>query len=295
MLVKQSICPVCKEVVNNFAPTVISPWIRKLGVRGFISYYFLCQYCETGHFSKRYDQFEMNNIYGSYRGEAYVRIRAKWEPWYSEAYNQSHDSEQWVESRKSSISKFLRKYVLEELDIVVDVGGGAGEFIPDIAKRKIVLEVTDKNPLPNIIRISNLPEFTDASLILYSHVLEHVSDPELELKELLRKTGLLYVEVPFGVPEINNRRKNQFEFFKHFASSFIPSMWRIHSQPSTGRVVSGKKMLTQSEHLTFFSEKSIRTLAANLHADVVIEKNEITTPDFRIGTVFQCLFTKAKI
>jgi hypothetical protein len=295
MLIRKSICPICKSSVSDFAPVVISPWIRKLGVLGFVSSYFQCRNCNTGFFSKRYNQLEMKKIYGNYRGLVYVKIRSDWEPWYSGSYNKEHNSEVYVKSRKASLSKFLMKRVSTSLVTVIDVGGGAGEFIPDLAVNKIVLEVSDKDPIPGVIRFASLNECPQASLIIFSHVLEHVAEPQKELEQLFEKTNLLYVEVPFGVPEINSHRKNPVNFFMHLLSSFSKQAWRIQTEPATGRILSRQRMLTQSEHITFFTEKSIETLAAKLGAEVQVERNTIITPDNKEGTVLQCLFTKSQI
>ena len=292
VLFRNSRCPICKNLVFHFAPAVVSPWIRGLGVQSFVSTYFQCSNCNTGFFSKRYDHLEMEKIYRNYRGLTYVRIRSEWEPWYSDSYNKEHDSKVYVDSRKASLSKFLTMHVSHSLETVVDVGGGGGEFIPDIAAQKIVLEVSDKKPLSGVTRFASLNECPEASLIIFSHVLEHVANPQKELEQLFLKTNLLYVEVPFGVPEINQYRKNMLNFLRHFLSSLNKDSWRLQTEPATGRAVSSKRMLTQSEHLTFFTEKSIETLATSLGAEVIIEKNTINTPDYKEGTVLQCLFTK---
>lgn len=292
MITRESECPVCNHPVTYSAPAVISPWIRKLGVRSFISTYFLCANCETGFFSKRYNQQEMRKIYQNYRGPSYVSLRSNWEPWYSETYNEEHESMNYVALRKSSLTKFLKKHSSGNLEIVVDVGGGAGEFIPEIATQKIVVEFSDKKPLPGVIRFKSLGECPDASLIIYSHVLEHVASPQRELEELFKKSSALYVEVPYGIPEINENRRNVYKFLKHIFSSFFRKLWSTQTEPSTGREISSDRMLTQSEHLTFFSEKSIKTLAVNLGAVVQVERNTINTPDFKSGTVLQCFFTR---
>ncbi len=236
----------------------------------------------------------MSNIYKDYRGSRYLKVRKKWEGWYSTSYNANHESEEWIRSRKESLSEFISRQDLGIYNTVVDIGGNRGEYIPEFAKSKFLLDISEREPLFGVSRIRSLDEVRNIDLIIYAHILEHVQNPLTEMKNLFTYAKTVYVEVPFGVPEINHYRRDQFKFFKHFASSFIPSTWRIHSQPSTGRVVSSKKMLTQSEHLTFFSEKSIRALAEKLHSDVKIEKNEVSTPDLRTGIVLQCLFTKTQ-
>lgn len=282
-------CPVCEEVSANSAPAVVSPWIRELGVRTILSRYFLCSSCGTGYFSKRYKSVEMEYIYKNYRGLDYLEKRTKWEPWYSQTYNENHNSKNWILSRVQSLEQFLRKHIHGEIQTILDVGGDNGQYIPDIAEVRIVLDLSEKELMPGVQRIGSLDDISTVDLIVYAHVLEHVAKPLKEVEKLLEKTRYIYIEVPFGVPVINNFRKNQFRFATHLISSFNKKVWKSRTMPATGREVSSKRMLSQSEHLTFFTESSIERLALNLGAELIMEKGLIQTPDYQEASVLQCL------
>jgi hypothetical protein len=285
-------CPLCSQVTNSGTFASISPWVRELGIKARVSKYYLCNTCDTGFFSKRYSDKEMSEIYKDYRGSNYLKVRSKWEPWYTKSYNSNHDSGDWVDSRKSLLTEFLLRHGVTFCDIVVDVGGDQGQYIPDFAKTKIVIDISEKKLSFNIKRINKIENSPFANLIIYAHVLEHVVNPIKELEELFKKTDQVYVEVPFGIPEINKYRLSLRRFFIQQIFSLSPMLWARSARPATGRKVTPTKMLAQSEHLTFFSEKSFNTIAEVLGVDLLIERNMISTPDFNTSFVLQCLLTR---
>jgi hypothetical protein len=284
-------CPVCGVPATLEAKAVVSPWIRQFGVkRSRKSNFVYCQICDLGFFDYRYTSQEMSLIYSDYRGPRYTQVRNKWEPWYSLDFNSAHDSASWSDMRKKSLKTFLEKYLSSIPKSIVDVGGDRGQYIPELGSKNLyVLEASNKSLLPGIERIESLNEVSSVGLIIYSHVLEHVSDPVNDLKQLIEKSNLVYVEVPFGIPQITSARKSRIRFITKFAASFFPYIWGKMANPSTGRT-SSKGVLTQGEHLNFFSVKTLEALGKILNRSVQIEVNEIQTPDKATAKVIQCLF-----
>lgn len=284
-------CPICSHASKAGARAVISPWIRNLGIRKGTSNYYVCCSCTAGYFSYRYNDVEMSKIYIDYRGPRYLNIRSKWEPWYSQNYNENHNSNDWIQSRKDSLSSFLEDNGIHSCDSIVDVGGDQGQYIPDITKKKIVFDISDKLSVEGIQKISKFDELPTSDLIIYAHVLEHVVDPVYELKKLLQKSKNVYVEVPSGVPVINKYRTSKYRHLIHLLASYNTKLWGKFSQPAAGRKVSYKKQLTQSEHLNFFNEQAMKVLALRLDVNLVLRKSTISTPDLNQSEVLQCLFT----
>ena len=285
-------CPVCEAPSTFEAKAVVSPWIRHFGVKRTRKSNFMhCQNCDLGFFDYRYTSREMSLIYSDYRSVKYTQVRNRWEPWYSHDFNSAHDSIAWSVMRKKSLEAFLEKYLSSTPKSIVDVGGDRGQYIPDLGSNKLyVLEASNKVLLPGIERVRALNEISEIGLIIYSHVLEHVSEPLIELKELLEKSKFVYVEVPFGIPHINKARRSRIRFALRFGASLSPWMWSKMTNPSTGRR-SGNGILTQGEHLNFFSVKSLGAMGKILDRSVQIEVNEIQTPDNATARVIQCLFT----
>lgn len=285
-------CPICNRSLTGKAKAIISPWIRELGIKERVSIYLLCDECGTGSFSKRYTDAEMSKIYNNYRGDHYLKVRTKWEPWYSEKYNSNHDSEIWINNRKESLTEFLSMNGIEVCKNIIDVGGDRGQYIPDITREKIVFDISDKTTLEGVMRISSFESLPTSDLIIYAHVLEHVDEPVAQIRQLFEKSARIYVEVPFGVPEVNKIRKSKFRFLFHLIWSLNKFTWRKVTSPATGRKVSSRKMLTQSEHLTFFNEKSMNSLARQVGASIVMKRTSISTPDLNTGEVLQCVLTR---
>ena len=288
-------CEICLSPLQLSANAVVSPWVRSLGVnRRRVSKYMTCNNCFSGFFDFRYSETDMSKIYSNYRGEIYVKARIKWEPWYNQAFNHEHDSADFVSMRQASLYRFLHKLLPNTPKTIVDVGGDRGQYIPNFGQiENYVIESSSKEVVNGVTRLSTLDEKIGYDLILYSHVLEHVAKPREEVEMLLRHSDLLYVEVPFGLPYISKTRKSKIRFLLKIFRSLAPVMWTRSSKPATGRS-SQKGVLVQSEHINFFSEKSLQMLADSLDLEVHIEITSINTPDRAEATVIQCLFSRPK-
>lgn len=293
---KRKECPICLLIPKSTGTrAVVSPWIRELGVALHTwSEYFFCHNCLIGYFTYRYNEDEMAHIYRDYRGPAYVRIRNKWEPWYSPSYNNAHDETGWVNARVGELEKFLRLNLKYKPNLVVDIGGDCGQYIPELGQKiSYVIEASEKDLREGVVRADSLDEVDSPDLIIYSHVLEHVSDPLLVISTFLEKTKSVYVEVPYGVPSISRDRKSFFKFLKKLAHSFRLNRWILDTEPKAGRVnING--VLIQSEHINFFTEDTFMRMADRLDATVDIGVTTIPTPDKSTARVIQVLFTGKK-
>lgn len=290
---KLNFCPVCnKQNLIHELRVVISPWIRKLGIRKYMARYYYCQDCSLGFFNYRYNPQEMFLIYNLYRGDKYLKIRSNWEPWYTKDFNETHDRQSYINSRKKYLETFLLKNLKSKPVTLVDYGGDKGQYIPNLnQKRSYVLDVSENNALPGIDRISNLSEIPKPDLVILSHVLEHVSNPRAMLDVLLEQSKVVYIEVPFGCPQPDKTKESTIKFVITFFSSFNRILWARKTQASTGRK-SSNRTLVQAEHINFFTNETFDVLAKYLSASVICLTSSVPTPDGMEAKVLQCLMTR---
>lgn len=102
----------------------------------------------------------MASIYQDYRGQNYTKIRKYWEPWYSSTYDDVDNESPYSHERRRILKQFLNNQNISSAQIIVDVGGNMGEFIPELEdlKERLVLEISQKELPRNIRRIESLEE-----------------------------------------------------------------------------------------------------------------------------------------
>ena len=272
-------CPVCgaKPDSKNICWAVVSPWIRELNVtKRRVCRYLICVDCKLGWFSLRYSSAGLERLYSNYRGTRYTSVRNRWETWYDGDYNSGHSNRDWIQSRAVAILEFLNGKVDLSSSEVVDIGGDTGEIASILgAKSYRVVEISDRVTVPtNETRAIK-------SIAILAHVLEHVSFPRAFLANLLQTYDDVYVEVPWGVPDITKRRRSMFRLVLGLLASFSPVTWRPFANPAAGRK-RPPQLLRVSEHLTFFEEHAFKRLLADDPGGarlISCRSSEILSPD----------------
>ena len=294
MISKQKCC-ICFNFVEQKHVSIafISPWIRDLTkMTNRFSKYKFCTNCKIGYFTKRYSKNEMNNIYSDYRGSNYFAVRKKWEKWYNYEFFKNESSIDFAAERKSVIQDFLKSILSNQIKTVVDIGGDKGQYIPDFSTKtqRFVIDLSNRELIPGVKKLNSLEEIERCDLIMFCHVLEHVSDPINELKKLVNKCEALYVEVPYGRPKINLIRKLGVFPLLQLILTFFPKAYSKFSAAGTGRVNKKHYWLNQSEHINFFEEDSFDYLSKVLNKKFNYRIIDIPTPDGKKATVLQALF-----
>jgi hypothetical protein len=272
-------CPFClvKPKTENICRAIVSPWIREMGVtKRRVCRYLICEDCDLGWFSLRYSDKGLENLYKNYRSKSYTAIRNKWESWYDERYNQSHEDPHWIKSRAEAISDFFRGKVDVSSSEVVDIGGDTGQIAELLgAKSFRVVEISDR-ALSQETQSQSLP-----SIAVLAHVLEHVSSPKEFIANRLNNYNSVYVEVSYGLPAITPGRRSLLRLLLGLLASLFPQTWKPFSNPSTGRKHPAE-LLRVSEHLTFFVESTFEKLSIEDSAVshlVSCSTREIISPD----------------
>jgi hypothetical protein len=291
----KNICLICKNMDKNqiSCGVVISPWIREMAkINDSLSKYSFCNNCNIGYFTRRYTNYEMNMIYKDYRGTKYFETRNKWEKWYDKEFFTNESSSSFALERKSMIEDFIVSKINYKIETVLDVGGDKGQYIPNFENttKRYVVDPSNRELAHGVQRLNTLEDIEKCDLILYSHVLEHVSFPLQEVVNLLRKCKSLYIEVPYGKPRINlARRLGIFVPFILILSKF-PKLYSKFTAPNAGRLNNRNLWLNQSEHINFFEENSFRFIAEINNKNLECIVSEIPTPDGKKAKVIQVLF-----
>ncbi|MDP3713054.1 MAG: class I SAM-dependent methyltransferase [Mycobacteriales bacterium] len=177
-------------------PDVTDPWLLR------------CRECGLSFFDRRYTDSETRVLYSEYRSAAYQAHRQRFEPLYTAALNARIGSDEAViRRRRERVGEFLAAHLGSEVSTLLDFGGDAGQFLPDLpTAKKWVLELSDVQPVAGVTRVARLEDLPGpVDLLVLAHVLEHVTDPASLLDELGASVvpgGHLYVEVPLDRPGI---------------------------------------------------------------------------------------------
>jgi hypothetical protein len=274
-------CIICDSDRLTGYPAIVSPFIAQLALKRPSMHCMLyeCVRCAHRFFDLRLDEREMASLYSHYRDENYLKLRQRWEPWYTAAVNQSIGNDPVeIGSRRSELLKFLQKHLSKEVltGVVLDYGGDRGQFLPlELGSQKYVFEVSDQRPAEGVVRLISPAEIQAhrPDIVLLCHVFEHMPSPREFLQQVRAEIGAksnywLYVEVPQeGYPILRSakdeshrmKRGQEAAIFRHrFAwilSDFYSTFCRVKF-----RVVPPFGIIKLHEHLNFFSEESIRIL-----------------------------------
>ena len=291
----KNICSICKNMDKDqiSCGVVLSPWIREMAnINDSLSNYRSCNNCNIGYFTRRYSNYEMNLIYKDYRGTKYFETRNKWEKWYDKEFFTNESSSSFALERKLMIKNFIVSKINYKIETVLDVGGDKGQYIPDFESttKRYVVDPSNRELAHGVKRLNSLEDIEKCDLILYSHVLEHVSFPLQDIMNLLRKCKALYIEVPFGKPRINLARRLGIFVPLILILSKFPKIYSKFTSPTAGRLKNRNLWLNQSEHINFFEENSFRFIAEINNKNLQYIVSEIPTPDGKKAKVIQALF-----
>ncbi len=161
-----------------------------------------CLHCGTYYSEYRPDATEMERLYNKYRDEAYDAQRRKYEPNYS---SEKFYERAVMERRQRGVEQFIMPYVHGKVQAkrLLDFGGDKGQFIPEsfLDMERYVYDISSNETISGVTLLRTMEEAKkmEWGVILCMMLLEHVSDPMetmRQLVELMRRSTLLYVEIP---------------------------------------------------------------------------------------------------
>lgn len=160
-----------------------------------------CDSCGFSHCQFRFTAEEQQRLYLNYRGPEYNRLRLEHE---GNAYLPligNFSAPEAIEQRMRGIRALIERNIdINRIRWVLDYGGGRGDFIPAsfIFAEKFVYDISGTAVAPGIQRYTG-QRHIDWDFIQCCHCLEHVSEPDEFMRELLAQANTasyIYIEVP---------------------------------------------------------------------------------------------------
>ncbi len=251
--------------------TVVSPYLafKALGSGPVPCVLYRCLTCDFRFYDRGLTEEEANSYYRGYRDETYFVERNRYEPYYTRAVHDGLSEYMGSKGRRTGLNRaFVELGFSTEFECVVDYGGGDGALIGDLsASRKISFDPSGTPGCGGIEIIADRASLpTQVDLVICAQVLEHVSDPNALLEEmisLLKPGGFLYLEVPDqiwrGLP--GRLRQSVVEWLCRrprllLAADIYATAFRVKLGilPPFGFV-------PMREHINFFSAQALRTLS----------------------------------
>jgi len=155
----------------------------------------ICFSCGFKFYSPRPNEKELKRLYTGYRDEKYQKDRQKYDLWYTKTLNKNlgyHPIQ--IETKIKNMMTFLRGHKIKS---VLDYGGDRGQFMPE-APIRYVFDISGDKPINGIKEWKGTPKKFD--LVIISHLLEHLSNPQLLFKKLRNLGKIFYIEVPAKGP-----------------------------------------------------------------------------------------------
>ena len=199
------------ELRLDSAANPIKKWLRRANIfpHGFFKKLYRTgafielQVCLDCHFVQTKAPFSedaLARLYFDYRSETYNAERIRYEPDYKQIADDVGRSAQETETRVATLTNWLRERIdFDDNFSMLDYGGADGRFLPKLAAKKYVYEISDTDPLEGIARIGTEGQLSNYSYVQLAHVLEHVPNPLIMVRKLLptiNPQGYMYIEVP---------------------------------------------------------------------------------------------------
>jgi hypothetical protein len=172
----------------------------------------LCTHCFFIQTKIPFRDEDIMRLYRDYRSPAYNQERIHYEPEYAQISAAIGQDQREVSTRRSALNTFLHKELqTSEAHTILDYGGADGRFIPDIPGSKFVYEISNTDPIPGVTRIKSESDLGTYSIVLFAHVIEHVTHPLNMVRKLsayVEPGGYLYIETP---QEISDQQRAELQ------------------------------------------------------------------------------------
>lgn len=218
--------------------------------------------CSTIRLSKQ----ELENYYKDYNEPSFNEHRIQYDS-YFKGLPEYYKTAEFYNNRMKNINKIINSLpTTSDIKNILDYGGNTGLYFPTTLSHaeKFLYDLTAKNLPDGIQRVDkNLNKSFD--FIMCCHVLEHVSEPDILINEILslsHKNTLFYIETPNGDLETGGRMHNHI-FHEHINLFNIKSLTALLNRL-------GITVINQS-----MEEKNIGVLCTRQYSTTDKENSEV--------------------
>jgi SAM-dependent methyltransferase len=276
-------CPCCGARDLDSRTALMAPFIADYVLHRQPEVGALCQCrtCGLAFFAARYTDAEIARLYDDYRGERYLAIRHRFEPWYTRKFNDDIGGDAGMAPRQQVYRDTIAAHVdTASIGTVLDYAGDRGQMMQGGPGREhFVYEISGVRPDDGVVGISDPDALKGRvfDLVLACGVVEHFSGPLEQLRQVaehVKPGGWLYVEVPderFRLDAIPRGRwyERYLRFLAHtglllLAVDFWSTAWRVKF-----RLIPPLGFAKQHEHLNYFDQRSLSRLADGAGLSVV--------------------------
>ncbi len=217
-------CPICysnrlKSVSEHTVDGKATGWSYLLNDNVVENYKInSCLNCGLVFRNLRFSDADMDILYGSATAPKHRKCR------YEDYYDRSTEIVDFLTSNTN-----LRSF---EGFKILDVGGGRGEVTEYFTKLGCRVDILEFDATPMEIsedlRVIGQLTQEDYDLVIFSHILEHITEPVKFLNEILQKVklnSLVYLEVPYElVSYYVFNTKGHYEHLNYFNSQSLKNM-----------------------------------------------------------------------
>ncbi len=267
-------CPCCANGDLQSRPVILAPFIaryvfdrepRMLCIKS-------CTNCGLVFFETRYNDQEIARLYDNYRGERYLTIRHRFEPWYTRKFNDDIGGHAGIGPRQEVYRRTLAAHAdVEVIETVLDYAGDRGQMMAGGPGRShYVFDISGVSPVEGVISLSHGDALigSEFDVVLLCGIVEHFAEPLIQVENVarfVRPGGLLYIEVPDESFRVDKIPEDQwYERYLEFLLSAPLALSMIDFWSTAVRVKLGLipplGFVKQHEHLNFFDLGSLSRL-----------------------------------